>query len=285
MAQALPCVVLYGHPSATLAAASGIVRACASSDPFTKADGCPFEKSVREASDVALGPQHPGRSVAVDRRFSRCGALLIQATRYARAPRAAAAAAPDHPEPQEDVATNPHALGVLEVCKDAASSGRVGSTQSRRVIVVHRACGLPRHVQSALSKVVEGSYDSALFVITCASGRRSPLTDRSLAVPVPMQEPPPTEKRTHDATALLRKAATALLSARKPVGDRRHLAPGDDAGFADAISTLAAAEATVAAIRECGGDTDAAAKLAVRIVASLAKPPSRPRKAASKAGA
>ena len=235
-------------------------------DAASELIGTSFKGAPRERGDVRLPAVEwgVGRSVAVDRRYSPCGSMLVvvpAARRHAGggATTAASSVADDATDTENDccdtllanTAIPPPAAGVLEVLKEAAAAtsidkGVAGS--GRRAIVLHLACRLPRVAQRAVARIIETSHARALFVITCS--RQSALDARlaSLALLIPVAA---SRTAGNSSGECLRNGlANGTSWGTHAIRRAALLAKGKD----DVVSKLAAAEAAIARIRALGGD-------------------------------
>jgi len=272
-------VVLCGRdPDALLAAASTFVRL---GQQFSGGD--PFA-GPREVIEVVIpgGDWGIGRRVTVERRYAAGGTMLVRVPEpVGGRPPSSAARASFPPDDEEGRCCSAHAqaqdyssdgqstglhlmrcVGVLEVCKEFA--GRWGVDMRRRTAVVHLACRLPAHVQSALGRLAEASHASSLFVLTCAhrSALDARIVSRATLIHVP-SAPCPTPSLSLPAKTVASSLASGRTTAagaaawmlerlassrrREDDADRRLVA-------AQALGQLADMEHALARVRALGGD-------------------------------
>jgi hypothetical protein len=173
-------------------------------------------------------------------------------------------------------------VGVLKVCKDF--SGRWGVDMRRRTAVVHLACRLPAHVQSALGRLAEASYASSLFVLTCEhrSALDARIVSRATLIHVP-SAPCPTPSLSLPAKTVASSlvsgqttaagAATWLLErlASSRRRDREEDAADLSLVAARALGQLADMEHALARLRALGGDLQAGRALVAEAFVAAAE--------------
>jgi hypothetical protein len=168
---------------------------------------------------------------------------------------------------------------VLEVCKEFA--GRWGVDMRRRTAVVHLACRLPAHVQSALGRLAEASHASSLFVLTCA--HRSALDARiisratlihvpSALCPTPSLSLPAKTVASSLATGRTTAAGAAAWMLERLASSRRREDAADQCLVtAQALGQLANMEHALARVRALGGDLQAGRALIAEAFVAVAE--------------
>jgi hypothetical protein len=216
--------------------------------------------------------------VTVEAGYAPCGALLLDASRTCA-----------HLDDAVQAA-------LVELAKEASMQTQIclrTGARRRRVVLLHGVCRLARPLQCALRKVVESSWQTALFIMTArsVSAVDAPLLWRAAVLNCARDEDGRGGATSTDAAtttgggAPLSAELVAAAAAAAPAGQlSRHLASAGRAGgraaqleFLRAVcrARFCGSAADVAAAARCdhlaclaGGDADAALQLLLALSAA-----------------